>query len=50
MLKLINKPSYEEFCKIFNEFNFNNIDISDNISYELTLLKKYIIKKWSCNN
>ena len=45
MLKLINKPSYEEFCKIFNEFNFNNIDISDNISYELTLLKKYIIAK-----
>ena len=45
MLKLINKPSYEEFCKIFNEFNFNNTDISDNISYELTLLKKYIIAK-----
>ena len=45
MLKLINKPSYEEFCKIFNEFNFNNTDVSDNISYELTLLKKYIIAK-----
>ena len=45
MLKPINRPSYEEFCKIFNEFNFNNTDISDNISYELTLLKKYIIAK-----
>ena len=45
MVKLVNKPSYEEFCKIFNEFNFENIEISENISYELVLLKKYIIAK-----
>lgn len=45
MLKLINKPSYEDFCDIFNEFNFNEVEICNNISYELTLLKKYIIAK-----
>lgn len=45
MLKLTSKPNYEDFCDIFNELNFDEVEINSNISYELTLLKKYIIAK-----
>ena len=46
-----NKPSYEEFINCFSELNFDNKKIynDDELSYQLDLLKKYIIAKNNYN-
>lgn len=45
MLKFVDKPSYDEFVKTFDDLKIDGVEISNNISYELILLKKYIIAK-----